>query len=62
MISGCARVEGDEDDAADMDDFEDEFQIKSPKKAQDFNSVYIYIYTHTLLNMYIYIYIYVVII
>ncbi|KAH7691046.1 Cellulose synthase (UDP-forming) protein [Dioscorea alata] len=35
---GCARVEGDEDDAADLDDFEDEFQIKSPKKAQDFNS------------------------
>ncbi|KAJ0967529.1 hypothetical protein J5N97_024446 [Dioscorea zingiberensis] len=35
---GCARVEGDGDDAADMDDFEDEFQIKSPKKTQDFHS------------------------
>uniref|UniRef100_A0A0E0IT83 Cellulose synthase n=1 Tax=Oryza nivara TaxID=4536 RepID=A0A0E0IT83_ORYNI len=29
---GCPRVEGDEDDGGDMDDFEEEFQIKSPTK------------------------------
>ncbi|XP_073001303.1 cellulose synthase A catalytic subunit 7 [UDP-forming] [Typha latifolia] len=29
---GCPRVEGDEDEGAEMDDFEDEFQIKSPRK------------------------------
>nr|XP_010934249.1 cellulose synthase A catalytic subunit 7 [UDP-forming] [Elaeis guineensis] len=32
---GCPRIEGDEDDGADMDDFEDEFQLKSPKKSQE---------------------------
>ncbi|THU74470.1 hypothetical protein C4D60_Mb04t33710 [Musa balbisiana] len=32
---GCPRVEGDDDDGVDMDDFEDEFQIKSPKMSPD---------------------------
>ncbi|THU66536.1 hypothetical protein C4D60_Mb05t15180 [Musa balbisiana] len=30
---GCPRVEGDDDDGVEMDDFEEEFQIKSPKKS-----------------------------
>ncbi|XP_065008917.1 cellulose synthase A catalytic subunit 7 [UDP-forming]-like isoform X2 [Musa acuminata AAA Group] len=32
---GCPRVEGDDDDGVEMDDFEEEFQIKSPKKSPD---------------------------
>ncbi|KAJ1693997.1 hypothetical protein LUZ63_010695 [Rhynchospora breviuscula] len=41
---GSSRVVGDEEDGADMDDFEDEFKIKSPRKAEenrpsDLNSV-----------------------
>ncbi|KAJ8505309.1 hypothetical protein OPV22_006195 [Ensete ventricosum] len=32
---GCPRVEGDDDDGVEMDDFEEEFQTKSPKKTPD---------------------------
>jgi hypothetical protein len=44
IFTGCPRVTGDEDDGADMDDFVDEFKIKSPGKAEenrpsDLNSV-----------------------
>uniref|UniRef100_A0A452YD67 Cellulose synthase RING-type zinc finger domain-containing protein n=3 Tax=Aegilops tauschii TaxID=37682 RepID=A0A452YD67_AEGTS len=33
-VAGCPRVEGDEEDG-DMDDLEDEFQVKSPKKPHE---------------------------
>ncbi|RWV82318.1 hypothetical protein GW17_00056191 [Ensete ventricosum] len=34
-LSSCPRVEGDDDDGVEMDDFEEEFQTKSPKKTPD---------------------------
>lgn len=43
-FTGSARVAGDEEDGADMDDLEDEFKIKIPNKEEenrpsDLNSV-----------------------
>ncbi|KAL5223819.1 hypothetical protein ABZP36_010458 [Zizania latifolia] len=42
---GCPRVEGDEDDGADMDDFEEEFQIKSPKQPKPHEPVNFDVYS-----------------
>jgi cellulose synthase A len=35
VVAGCPRVEGDEDEGPDMDDFEEEFPVKSPKKPHE---------------------------
>lgn len=37
--AGCPRVEGDEDEGVDMDDFDEEFQVKSPNKSSDHNQL-----------------------
>uniref|UniRef100_A0A0E0BBH2 Cellulose synthase n=2 Tax=Oryza TaxID=4527 RepID=A0A0E0BBH2_9ORYZ len=42
---GCPRVEGDEDDGGDMDDFEEEFQIKSPTKQKPHEPVNFDVYS-----------------
>ena len=35
VVAGCPRVEGDEEEGAEMDDLEEEFPVKSPKKPHE---------------------------
>jgi hypothetical protein len=37
LRAGCPRVEGDEEDGAEMDDLEEEFQMKKPHEPVAFD-------------------------